>query len=165
MCAFAPWRLYPLQRLTQIALRIPQVYNIQQPDILSGDALGQVLDEHLLQGRGVGADELVDLLAVLEDDEGGHGADAELLGELGQGVDVELGEVDLVLELALGPLGDLGRDGLAGAAPRREGVEHHHLVLGDGLLELVEAVCRRAEVLVPSLLSFPNAGKVKLKLT
>ncbi len=69
-------------------------------------------------------------------------------GYVGQGVDVELGEVDLVLEVALGPLGDLGRDGLARAAPRRERVEHHHLVLGDGLLELIETVWSTQQVLV-----------------
>lgn len=53
------------------------------------------------ESRGVGTDELVSLVAVLEDDESGHGADAELLGEVGKGVDVELGEVDGVLELRL----------------------------------------------------------------
>ena len=54
----------------------------------------------------VGTDDLVDLVAVLEEGEGGHGADAELLGKLGKLVDVELGQVDLVLELlALGPPG------------------------------------------------------------
>lgn len=51
----------------------------------------------LEEARGVGTDELGGLLAVLEDDEGGHGADAELLGEVGKGVDVELGEVHLGL--------------------------------------------------------------------
>lgn len=53
-----------------------------------------LLDE--LQQRGwVGADKLVDLLAVLEDGEGGHGAHAVLLGDVGEVVDVDLGEVDL----------------------------------------------------------------------
>ena len=41
----------------------------------------------------VGADNLVDLLAVLEDEEGGHGADSELLGYVGDLIDVELDKV------------------------------------------------------------------------
>ena len=57
-----------------------------------------MLLEERLQGRGVGTDELVNLLAILEESEGGHGLDTELLGELGKLVDVELGEGNLVLE-------------------------------------------------------------------
>lgn len=45
-----------------------------------------------LEGLGVGTDDLADLLAVLEQDEGGHGADAEFLGDLGDLVDIELVE-------------------------------------------------------------------------
>ncbi len=58
--------------------------------------LSRVLLEKELQGRRVGAHELVDLLAVLEECKCGHGADAELLGQLGQFVDVKLGEGDLL---------------------------------------------------------------------
>jgi len=48
---------------------------------------------------GVGTDDLVGgQLAVLVDDKGGHGGDAELLAQLGKLVDVDLGEED-VLEL------------------------------------------------------------------
>lgn len=45
-----------------------------------------------LKGDGVGADDLANLLAVLEEHEGGHGADGELLRHLGNLVDVELVE-------------------------------------------------------------------------
>ena len=57
-----------------------------------------MLLEEGLEGRGVGTDELVNLLAILEEGKGGHGLDAELLGELGKLVNVELGEGNLVLE-------------------------------------------------------------------
>lgn len=56
------------------------------------------LEEALELGR-VGADKVVDLLAVLEEEEGRDGAHAQLLGNLGNVVDVKLEEVDLVLEL------------------------------------------------------------------
>lgn len=45
-----------------------------------------------LESDGVGADDLADLLAVLEEQEGGHGAHAVLLGDLGDLVDVDLVE-------------------------------------------------------------------------
>ncbi|ROV99465.1 hypothetical protein VMCG_06300 [Cytospora schulzeri] len=60
--------------------------------LLGGGGLPLLND--LEQGWGVGANELVDLLAVLEDVEAGHGADAVLLRQVGQRVDVDLGEVD-----------------------------------------------------------------------
>lgn len=60
------------------------------------------LDKQALESRGAGTDELVGLLAVDKDLEGGHGADAELLGELGEVVDVDLGEVDVLELLVVG---------------------------------------------------------------
>lgn len=45
-----------------------------------------------LDGLGVCAYDLANLLAVLEEDECGHGADAEILGNVGDLVDVELVE-------------------------------------------------------------------------
>jgi len=48
-----------------------------------------------LEGLGVGTDNLSNLLAVLEEQEGGHGTDAELLGDLGELVDVDLEEACL----------------------------------------------------------------------
>jgi len=63
----------------------------------------ELLDKRL-QGPGVATHVLAGLVAVLEEDECGHGADAELLGKLGKCVDVELGEVNLALVLLrLGP--------------------------------------------------------------
>lgn len=50
-----------------------------------------VLDSGL-EGLGVGTNDLGNLVAVLEKDEGGHGADAELSCNLGEFVDVELVE-------------------------------------------------------------------------
>ena len=43
------------------------------------------------------SDELVDLLAVLDGDDGGDGLDAEVEGEVAQLVDVHDGQVDLAL--------------------------------------------------------------------
>lgn len=60
------------------------------------------LDEQALESRRAGTDELVGLLAVDKDLEGGHGADAELLGELGEVVDVDLGEEDVLELLVVG---------------------------------------------------------------
>ncbi len=58
-----------------------------------------MLHEQLLKFRRVGADKLIDLFAVLEDDEGGHSADAKLLRQFGGRVDVELGEVNIWVRL------------------------------------------------------------------
>jgi hypothetical protein len=55
------------------------------------DPLAVILDGSL-ERRGVGADDLADLLAVLEEEESGHGADGELLGDVRDLVDVELVE-------------------------------------------------------------------------
>jgi hypothetical protein len=54
-----------------------------------------VLLDTSLDGLGVCADNLADLLAVLEEYEGGHGADAEFLRNVGDLVDVELVETCL----------------------------------------------------------------------
>lgn len=48
-----------------------------------------------LKGLGVRADDLANLFTVLEEQEGGHGADAELLGNVGDLVDVDLVETGL----------------------------------------------------------------------
>lgn len=68
-------------------------------------SLAEVLLDGSLEGLGVGANDLTDLLTALEEQEGGHGADAELLGDVGNLVDVEL------VELGVGVvLGEPGRD-------------------------------------------------------
>lgn len=59
----------------------------------------QVVLDGLFESFLVGTDDLADLLAVLEEHECGHGADTELLGDVGDLVDVNLVEGDLVLEL------------------------------------------------------------------
>lgn len=46
-----------------------------------------------LEGIGVGTNDLLDLLAVLEDHECGHGANTELLGDIWDFIDVDLDEV------------------------------------------------------------------------
>lgn len=53
--------------------------------------LSVLLDSGLESDR-VGADDLGDLLAVLVEEESGHGADGLLLGDLGDLVDVDLVE-------------------------------------------------------------------------
>jgi hypothetical protein len=63
--------------------------------------LSLVLGEGGLDGLGVGADDGLDLSAVLEEDKGGHGTDSELLGDVGDLVDVDLVEAD-VLVIGLG---------------------------------------------------------------
>lgn len=73
-----------------------------------------------LDGVLIGADDLGNLLAVLEDDEGGHGADAELLRHVGHLVDVEL--VEAHAGVLVGELGNDGRDDLARAAPRGKAI-------------------------------------------
>lgn len=121
--------------------------------------LDSVLVESLLDRRGVGANNLLSLGAILEDHEGGHGADAELLAQVGDLVDVDLDEVDVGVLLLVGPAGraqtlayssckrdldgtrdgervcfllnELGSDGLAGTAPGGEAVEDGNLLDGD----------------------------------
>ena len=69
----------------------------------------------------MGTDDLGNLLTLLEQHEGGHGANPELLRHVLDFVDVDFVEFHLWIELA--PLLDLGRDGFAWAAPLGEAVE------------------------------------------
>lgn len=87
-----------------------------------------------LDGRGIGADNLLNLFTALEEQEGGHGADAQLLGDVGALVDVELDKfyVWVVSAVVL----NLGGDGLARAAPGGEGVDHDELIALNGSIEL-----------------------------
>lgn len=48
-----------------------------------------------LEGLGVGTDDLSDLVTVLEEQEGRHGTDAELLSNVGDLVDIELVEAGI----------------------------------------------------------------------
>jgi hypothetical protein len=96
------------------------------------------LCEQLLQtsldGGGVGAADSgrVNLLAILEEEESGHGGDAVLGGDLGGLVDVDLVELDVLVGQA--ELLDLRGDGLAGAAPGGEEVDEDGLGGVDDLL-------------------------------
>ena len=87
-----------------------------------------------LEGGRVGADDLADLLAVLEDEESGHGADGVLLGGLGDLVNVNLEEAGV--GVVVGELDDLGSDDLAGTAPGGEEVDDHHAGLVEGGIEV-----------------------------
>lgn len=83
-------------------------------------------------GRGVGATDgdVVDLLAVLEEQEGGHGGDAVVGGNIRELVNVDLVELHVLLLGA--KLLDGGGDSLAGSTPG--GVEVDNDGLG-GLLD------------------------------
>lgn len=58
------------------------------PNLLSSNLLNRSL-----QSLRIGTNNLSNLIAILEDEEGGHGADTELLGDVWDLVDVDLGEV------------------------------------------------------------------------
>lgn len=92
-----------------------------------------VLLDQGLQFGGDSANDLVDLLAVLEQEKGGHGPDAVLLGDRGLLVDVNLEVVDVWV--LLGPLSDLGGDGLARTAPGGVEVYEDDLMVGQGRFE------------------------------
>jgi hypothetical protein len=87
-----------------------------------------------LESLGVGTDDLADLLAVLEEQEGGHGADVQFLGDIGNLVDVELEEGGVLVHA--GVFCDGGSDDLARTAPGGETVEDNDLVVFDSLIPL-----------------------------
>ena len=95
-----------------------------------------------VQGSRIGADNLTNLLAIFEEFEGRHGTNGELLSNIRELIDVDLVEV-CVGEFAT-VLDDSRSNGLAGAAPRREAVEHDQLVFGvvKGFLPLRLAIAR-----------------------
>lgn len=70
------------------------------------------------------------LLAVLKEEESRHSGDTVLRGDLGQLVDVDLEELDVLVLLAQSL--DVRGDGLAGAAPLGEEVDQHGFVLEGG---------------------------------
>lgn len=87
------------------------------------------------QLHGISPNHLRNFLPTLEQHESRHGTHAQLGRRRGQLVDVDL--VELGLREVLAELGNLGRDGLARAAPRREAVEDDCVLrLGDLFLEL-----------------------------
>jgi len=95
----------------------------------------KVLLDGSLESLGVGTDDLGDLLAILEQDKGGHGADAEFLSDIGDLVDVNL--VEAGVGVGVGELDDLRCNDLAGTAPGSEAVEDHEsALLSDGLVKV-----------------------------
>lgn len=57
--------------------------------------------QSIQQGRRVGADNVPNLVTVLEEQESGHSAHSQVLAQLGELVDINLDEVDAVLELGV----------------------------------------------------------------
>lgn len=114
-----------------------------------------MLPQRLQQHRRICTNHLIDLVAVLVEQKRGHGADAQLLAQLGQLVDVKLDKVDLALELcvirgpriasvstatrvfrSVGILFQDGSNGLARPAPCGEAVDNDCILVLDDLLEL-----------------------------
>lgn len=96
--------------------------------------LSRVFLDRTLNIRRRSTQNLIDLLSVLEVDESRHGADAQLLRDVGDLVDVDLVERNVRVLFAV--FGDLGGDGLAGATPGSEAVDHDQLGVVGGGLEL-----------------------------
>lgn len=105
-----------------------------------------VLLDGSLDGRRVGTNDLGDLLAVLEEEESWHGADTQLLRDIGELVNVDLVELDTRVFLCKSAqalaadlsersaeehhlLDNLGCDDLAGTAPNGEAVDDVKAVL------------------------------------
>ena len=124
---------------------------------LCGGSLGVVGLDSSLKSLGVRANDLGYLVAVLEEEESRHGADAEFLGNIGDLVDVELVEfggwivvrepgamVNFLIKFSKTSrslLYNLGRDDLARPAPCREGIEDEEGVfLFEGLVEVALAI-------------------------
>lgn len=98
------------------------------------ELLGVGLDSGSQLGRN-STHQIAGLVAVLEEEEGGNRADAELKSEIGDIIGVELSEGVLVGSVLLGLLLEDGGDGLARTAPRGVGLEGD---VGGVLDELVE---------------------------
>ena len=83
-----------------------------------------------LDGLFAGADNLADLLAVLEQDERRHGADAELLRYVRHIVHVEF--VETHVGVLVGQFGNVRGDRLAWAAPGGETIDKQWRMVRDG---------------------------------
>lgn len=97
--------------------------------------------------------DLGDLFPVLEEDERGHGADAQFLGDVGHLVDVEF--VETGGGVGIGELDDFGGDGFAGGAPGGHAVDDHEGGVGEGGVVVGFAV----KVLVRRCLLLGERGK------
>lgn len=96
--------------------------------------LSSHLSDSSTDSRGVGTTDDLDLLAVKEEEEGRHSGDAVLSGDIGEFIDVDLVELDVLVGLA--ELLNGGGDGLARTTPVGEEVDNNGL-LGVGNLGLV----------------------------
>ena len=90
--------------------------------------LSRVFLDGSLDGRWHGTKNLIDLLAVLEEDEGRHGSHAKFLRDVGGRVDVHLVETDIGVLVAV--FFDLGGNGFAGTAPGGEAVDEDEAFTG-----------------------------------
>lgn len=99
---------------------------------LRAGALLQLIHDLGPEGLDMRAHDLADLLSVLEDHKGRHGADAEFLGDVGDFVDVEL--VEAGVRVGVGELDDFGGDGFAGGAPGGHAVDDHEGRVGEGFV-------------------------------
>lgn len=97
-----------------------------------------------VDGLFVGANNLTDFLAVLEQDEGRHGAHAKLLRQVGHLVHVEL--VEPHARVLVGQFDNVGRDHLARAAPGRETVDEQGCWVRERRVEFVFAARRVSRV-------------------
>lgn len=91
------------------------------------------LNRALERGR-VGPNHFAHLLPVLEQQERRHRTDAELLGHVGDVVDVEFVEARGGVDI--GEFNDLRSDDLTRSAPRREAVEYHQALLFQRRIEI-----------------------------
>jgi hypothetical protein len=107
----------------------------------------------------VRSNNLLNLLALLEEQEGGHGTDAEFLCDVVDLINVNLVEAG-VFKL-LGHLGYLGRNDFARTAPGSEAVENDKGIsrVSEGLLEvrfaIKEATIRTAQGIIENIGAVP----------
>lgn len=126
--------------------------------------LSRDLGDGLLDGRGVGApdSQLVLLLAILVEQEGGHGGDAVVGGDFGELIDIDLVELDG--SDAVAQLLDERGNRLARTTPGGEEVDNDGLLaVLDELLPLLSTVDKRdsqlADILKLSILRFRQNPK------
>lgn len=96
-----------------------------------------MLEHGSVDGLLISADDLTDLLAVLEQDEGGHGTDAELLGHVRHLVHVDL--VEAHVRVLIGQIGNVWRDHFARPAPGGVAVDEQRRGVRDRRVEIVFA--------------------------
>lgn len=78
----------------------------------------------MLDFRGIRTENSVNFLAVVEEDERGHGFDGERLGEVLALIDVDLNEVNASIGFLVCPVLEPGGDHLARTAPSGEAINN-----------------------------------------